>query len=182
MNSLFCPTCQNRIHNKARLCLHCLAARKPSRLRLIPPHPRMPALDSRLVAAWAYPFQLIEKAGGADLPRWRRLTWLELGVVFINPLALLLGPVYFVYLGMWKRALVLSATWLLMPAIWLLLVDHVVALHPHLPTPLSMQWLAVRPLAWLAIWMIAALVFAVNTNRDFYRKLEEQDVSSSFMW
>ncbi|RYX89442.1 MAG: hypothetical protein EOO28_33080 [Comamonadaceae bacterium] len=181
MTPTFCPIYTNRIHNKARLCLHCLAARHPSRLRTIPSHLRMPALDSRLLPAWAYPFQLIEKAGGADLPRWRRLSWLELVVVFVNPLALVFGPLYLLHLGLWRRAVATTAMWVLMPAVWLLLINHAVALLGDLPTQLSAQWLAVRPLACFALWLMAALAFAVRVNRDFCRKLEREEVETLYL-
>lgn len=175
MHTTFCPHCTRQIHNKARLCLYCLESRQPSRLHIAPPSPRMPGLDSRLVATWAYPFQMIEKAGGADLPRWRLLSVFQLMVIFFNPWALLLGPAYFIHLGLWQRAMAMSVAWLLRPAVCLLLLDQALALLASPHRDLLLHWLAVRPLVWACVWICAALAFSGRVNRDFYRKLERDE-------
>ncbi|RZL66155.1 MAG: hypothetical protein EOP81_01305 [Variovorax sp.] len=177
-----CPHCTNRIYNTAKICLHCLAASDPSRLRIAPPSTRMPALDSRLVGAWAFTFQVIARAGGADLPRLRLLTWAERLVVFFNPWALLLGPLYYLSIGLRTAALAMAAGWLLLPAGALLLLGRALKTFAGPQGALYLQWLSARPLAWLAVWLCAALAFAVRANRDFFRKLEREEAADEAKW
>ena len=170
---MFCRHCTNRIHNKAGLCLICLEEHDPRPRRIALPFPKVPSLDSELVERWAFCFQLIQKAGGASLPLWRQLSALEGLVVLFNPFALVLGPVYLVWLGLRRQAVLMSAIWLVLPALCLLLLNEVLALVSAQHPALWGNWLVVQPFAWGAVWLVAALVFAARTNLQFYRKLEK---------
>ena len=73
-------------------------------------------LKPRPHKTWAYRFHLIDKAGGARLPHWRRLSAIELFVVLFNPRTLLFSPVYFFWWGMWRQGVATALVGMLLPA------------------------------------------------------------------
>lgn len=61
---------------------------------------------------WKHRFRIIERAGGADLPRSRELSSSDRRAVRFNMLAFLLGPFYFLAKGLWRQALLYTVIWL----------------------------------------------------------------------
>lgn len=129
--------------------------------------PSIPIFRPRPPKTWAYRFHLIDKAGGARLPHWRRLSASELLVVLFNPRSLFFGPLYFVWLGMWRRGLAIGLLGLVLPAALLQLLKE---LHP-LCAGLELEALLAAGWAWcLLAWVVGALVgAALRVNLDYYR-------------
>ena len=73
-----------------------------------PPRDRISRLD--VGDGWKDVFRLIEKAGGAKLPRFRDLANKERRAIQSNWRAFFLGPFYFLAKGLWRPALVVFAT------------------------------------------------------------------------
>ena len=71
--------------------------------------PAASAPTKPLSLAWTRRFALIDQAGGPGLPRISDLTRRQRSQISFNFLAYLLGPIYYVYLGLWRQALTLTA-------------------------------------------------------------------------
>ena len=68
------------------------------------PADRISCLD--VAESWKVVFLLVEKAGGAKLPKFRDLSIKERRAIQANWRAFFLGPVYFLAKGLWRPALV----------------------------------------------------------------------------
>ena len=64
---------------------------------------------SAFSAVWQKRFALIDKAGGAKMPRFKELTFGERLAVNTNVLALFFGPFYYLAKGMWRKAIAITA-------------------------------------------------------------------------
>ena len=58
---------------------------------------------------WRKRFELIDKAGGAKMPRFKELSFGERMTVNTNVLAFFFGPFYYLAKGMWKKAISITA-------------------------------------------------------------------------
>lgn len=99
--------------------------------------------------AWKTRFRLIERAGGVKLPNLKALSFGQRMKVMFNVLAFLLGPLYYLTKGLWKKALVLFA---------ICVVVVVVA------------DLVMGDRFGNAIGIATGALFAVRANIDFYKK------------
>ena len=72
------------------------------------PVDRIARLD--VADSWKDVFRLIEKAGGAKLPKFRDLSIKERRAIQANWRAFFLGPLYFLAKGLWRPALVVFGT------------------------------------------------------------------------
>lgn len=67
-----------------------------------------PATLPSLTFTWTLRFALIDLAGGPSLPHIRQLTRAHRATLNFNFLAYLLGPFYYLHLGLWRKALTLT--------------------------------------------------------------------------
>jgi len=118
--------------------------------------PGVADIDSLSVSdSWKRKFKAMHKAGGPNLPNFKRLTSEERkDLSHFNVLAFLFGPFYYFVKGMWRKGLTLSV----------LCVVGVLALD------------AVMVLVGLgdftrASGFAAAAVWAALANRDYYAKM-----------
>jgi hypothetical protein len=54
---------------------------------------------------WKARFTLIEKAGGVKLTKLNQLSFSEKFTIIFNIWGLLFGPIYYLYLGLWRKAI-----------------------------------------------------------------------------
>lgn len=100
---------------------------------------------------WKERFALIEKAGGAKLPKLGELESAEKRKVLFNIWGLLFAPFYYLAKGMWKKAIVLAA----LSIVIALVIDAL---------------LGESRVVDLMTNLIAPALFAVRANVDFYKK------------
>ena len=93
-------------------------------------------------------FELIDKAGGPNLgPKVKLLTFQERLKVSFNFMGFLFGFFYYLYHGIWKKALTLTIITVVLSFIILLI----------LPT-------------FKMAWIIGPVIFATRANPDLYKK------------
>jgi hypothetical protein len=113
-----------------------------------------------LSPGWKHKFALIEKAGGAKLPRMKELKFGERMNVMFNIWAFLFGPIYYAVKGMWRKAIAYTVLAVLAST----LLDLLLELAGINPEPLS------RP---IGLGMAAA--FATLANISYYKKVMLSD-------
>jgi hypothetical protein len=64
---------------------------------------------AQLSASWQRRFSLIKQAGGPELSSIQTLSAGQTFRLWFNFLALLFGPLYYICMGMWRKALALTA-------------------------------------------------------------------------
>jgi hypothetical protein len=107
---------------------------------------------------WRRRFAAIEKAGGEGvrwgrrLPNARQLTWEDRGLMYANIWGFVFGPFYYLFLGMWRKAITLT---LVVLVIDLILVMAVYALN----FPIDDYF-----------WIVPSLLFSQGANLAYYRK------------
>lgn len=106
---------------------------------------------------WRRRFAAIEKAGGERVRWWRwpevnRLTAKEKRLITSNVWAFVFGPFYYLYLGMWRKAITLSLVALSLDVILGMAGDA-------LDVPVDRF-----------LWIVSAVIFKQCANVDYYRK------------
>jgi hypothetical protein len=109
-----------------------------------------------LPGRWVHTFFLLEAAGGIKLPRVGLLDFDERRRVVFNLAAFFLGPFYYLYLGMWRKALTLSLASLTLILIFLLMMGAA-----------GNQQAAL----YKATLLIGCGIFATRANIDYYKKM-----------
>jgi hypothetical protein len=106
---------------------------------------------------WRRRFAAIEKAGGERTRWWRwpeakQLTGKEKRLITSNLWAFVFGPFYYLYLGLWRKAVTLS--------IVALVVDVILGMAGDaLDFPIDHF-----------LWIVSAVMFRQCANVDYYRK------------
>ncbi|CAJ7338506.1 integron [Burkholderia pseudomallei] len=106
---------------------------------------------------WRQRFAVIEKAGGERVRWWRwpegkQLTGKEKRLITSNLWAFVFGPFYYLYLGMWRKAITLSLLALVIDAI------------------LGVAGDALGVSVDRFLWVVSAIIFRQCANVDYYRK------------
>ncbi|WP_157977955.1 DUF2628 domain-containing protein [Paraburkholderia kururiensis] len=112
---------------------------------------------AELPEKWRQRFAAIEKAGGEGVRWWRwpnakELTHREKRLITSNLWAFVFGPFYYVYLGMWRKAITLSLLALVIDAILVVAGDVL-----NMPVDNF-------------LWIVSAVMFRQCANVDYYRK------------
>ena len=113
----------------------------------------IPALSEK----WRLRFAVIEKAGGERArwwkwSEWKQLSWKEKRLITSNLWAFIFGPLYYVYLGMWRKAITLMLV--------VTVIDVIIGMTGDaLDVPLDKS-----------LWLVSALAFKQCANIDYYRK------------
>ncbi len=114
--------------------------------------------DSRdLSEKWQQRFRAIEKAGGERARWWRwpeakQLTAKEKRLITSNLWAFVFGPFYYLYLGMWRKAITLTLVVLMIDVILDMAGDALNFPVDHF------------------LWIVSAVMFKQCANVDYYRK------------
>jgi len=152
--AVFCSSCGKPIGAAAAVPLAGLGGTfEPASL----PPAAAPDDLAGLSEKWRLRFEAIEKAGGARarwwrLPGARDLTWKEKRLVTSNLWAFVFGPLYCLYLGMWRKAITLTLV--------VLVIDVILGMAGDaLNVPLDKS-----------LWIVSALTFKQCGNVDYYRK------------
>jgi len=104
--------------------------------------------------SWKRKFRLIEKAGGPRQPNLKALSSGERLKIGFNILAFLLGPLYYLAKGMWKKAIALFGAC----ALAILVIG------------LALNFVGLGKLG-NALGYGAAAIFAVRANIDYYKRM-----------
>jgi hypothetical protein len=165
----FCEQCGAQLGASAAFCSGCgkpvaVAASTPTVTSASPlaqsefaaPAPANDNLAG-LSDKWRRRFAAIEKAGGERTRWWRwpeakQLTRKEKRLITSNLWAFVFGPFYYLYLGMWRKAITLS---------FLALVIDVI---------LGMAGDALNVPVDNFLWIVSAVMFKQCANVDYYRK------------
>ncbi|KGX07415.1 zinc-ribbon domain protein [Burkholderia pseudomallei] len=112
---------------------------------------------AELPEKWRQRVAVIEKAGGDRVRWWRwpevkRLTGKEKRLITSNVWAFVFGPFYYLYLGMWRKAITLSLLALVVVVI------------------LGMAGDALNVPVDSFLWIVPAVMFKQCANVDYYRR------------
>jgi len=145
----FCEQCGVQLGADAAFCNSCANAAIGS----VAPADALAGLPEK----WRRRFAAIDKAGGEHTRWWRwpnakALTRKEKRLITSNLWAFVLGPFYYLYLGMWRKAITLSLVALAIDAI-------LGAAGDALNIPLDHF-----------LWLVSAVMFKQCANVDYYRK------------
>lgn len=156
MAMVFCRGCGKEIHETAPTCPHCgapqLLAAKSS-----PTVASQAAVQPETVSAgWQRKFALIEKAGGPKLPQSKALSFGERMKVVFNVWGFLVGPLYYLLKGMWKKAIVLT----------------LIAFAIILVLELLLQAMQMSD---LSTYFVAPAIFGSRATIDYYKKVVRGD-------
>ena len=152
----FCPACGESVPAIATFCGACghsLAATSKDTTA------QRPALDAPPLAAepitphWQMRFTLIERAGGAKLPKIRDLVFGERRKVIFNWLAFFFSSIYYLVKGMWRKAISLTVLTLVI-AIFITVVCSAFGFSVE-----------------SYLWMLAPIIFGTRANVDYYKKV-----------
>lgn len=150
---VFCRGCGHSIHQTAPSCPSCGAVQNLGSSPSIGYESKTE--QEQLSGTWQKRFALIEKAGGHKLPAIKHLSFGERWTVYVNWLAMLFGPFYYLAKGMWKRAITLTAMFIFI----LILLDAFIS-------TLNITPIKTISLAWLWSW---------GANVHYYRKIRMND-------
>lgn len=168
MGMVFCRGCGNQLEQTAAFCGRCGAAQgaatgsatgaaqakpasqAPDQKVRQPASP--PSSGAAISKSWQRKFALIEKAGGPDTPLSKQLDLFDRMRVNFNVWALLLGPIYYVAKGMWRRAITLLIVCVVIGVIAVIILE---ALHKNTNV----------------VDILAPIIFAVRANTDYYKKI-----------
>lgn len=164
----FCEQCGTQLLESALFCAGCgkaitstpvLRAMAPDAARSSLGASRPATVDdfAELPEKWRHRFAAIEKAGGERTRWWRwpeakQLTGKEKRLITSNLWAFVFGPFYYLYLGMWRKAITLSLV--------VLLIDFI----------LDMAGDALNFPVDHFLWIVSAVMFKQCANVDYYRK------------
>lgn len=145
----FCQHCGSQASETTEFCYNCGADVTAAAIAL-------PAISH----AWRTRFALLHKAGGAAMPQSIELTLAERAAVRFNVLAFVLGPIYYVAMGMWKKGVSLALLSVLLIGLAHLLLGAVDLAHSGLA--------AIAYLIW-------PLLFATRANIDYFTRVVLHD-------
>lgn len=91
MGMVFCRGCGKEIHESAPTCPQCGAVQEVTK-------------QANISETWKRKFNLIEKAGGSELPNIKALTFGEKFAINFNIWGMIFGPFYFLVKGMYKKS------------------------------------------------------------------------------
>lgn len=164
----FCEQCGTPLLESALFCAGCgkaIASSAASRAialdaaRSMLGSPRAATVDdfAELPEKWRQRFAAIEKAGGERARWWRwpeakQLTGKEKRLITSNLWAFVFGPFYYLYLGLWRKAITLSLVVLVLDVILGMVGDA-------LNIPIDNF-----------LWIVSAVMFKQCANVDYYRK------------
>lgn len=175
MNHVFCRACGKQVDSTAQFCPNC-GANQGQAVAPAAPAVAAPTVTPVFAAAapvaaptapttsapaeqidalvWQARFALIEKAGGAKVPKLWSMPPKEILIIRWNLWAFLFGPFYYWSKGMWKKGLTLSAIGLLM---------------------LFLGAVVFEAIGWDAdmLWFVPAGILAGNANASYYRRIKE---------
>ncbi|MCA8258266.1 DUF2628 domain-containing protein [Burkholderia sp. AU31624] len=165
----FCEQCGTQLGASAAFCSGCgkpaavpaatlavTPANPPTRPEFVAPAPAPDNLAG-LSDKWRRRFAAIEKAGGERTRWWRwpeakQLTGKEKRLITSNLWAFVFGPFYYLYLGMWRKAITLS--------LLALVIDVLLGMAGDaLSVPVDNF-----------LWIVSAVMFKQCANVDYYRK------------
>ncbi|MGF6611857.1 hypothetical protein OKW45_006779 [Paraburkholderia sp. WSM4175] len=165
----FCEQCGTQFGASAAFCSNC--GKSVAILTSTPPVSSLgqPVQQARTAPAqatdnlaepsdkWRRRFAAIEKAGGERVRWWRwpeakQLTGKERRLITANLWAFVFGPFYYLYLGMWRKAITLSLAALVIGVI------------------LGMGGDALNVPIDNFLWIVSAVMFKQCANVDYYRK------------
>ena len=165
----FCEQCGAQLNTGAAFCSSCgKPAGRPATASLAVPQGTFePASESAAAAPtddlaglsekWQLRFAAIEKAGGERTRWWRwpeakQLTSKERRLITSNLWAFVFGPFYYLYLGMWRKAITLTLV--------ALVIDLI----------LGMAGDALNVPVDNFLWIVSAIMFKQCANVDYFRK------------
>ncbi|CAM2194061.1 DUF2628 domain-containing protein [Paraburkholderia kururiensis] len=145
----FCEQCGAQLGADAAFCNGC---GNPA-TGLATPSDALPGLSAK----WRQRFAAIERAGGEGARWWRwpnakELTRRDKRLITSNLWAFVFGPFYYLYLGMWRKAITLTLLALVIDAILGMAGDV-------LNVPVDGF-----------LWIVSAVMFRQCANVDYYRK------------
>ncbi|GAB2867445.1 hypothetical protein GCM10027277_40610 [Pseudoduganella ginsengisoli] len=147
----FCQHCGSQASDTTDFCYNCGADVTAAALAL-------PAISD----AWRTRFALLHKAGGAAMPQSIALSMAERAVVRFNVLAFVLGPIYYVAMGMWKKAVTLG-----------LLALALIGVIQMLLAALNLSHSGLAAMAYL----ILPVTYAARANIDYFTRIVLHDDS-----
>ena len=123
----------------------------------VPPAP-VPVESSGLAEKWQRRFAAIDKAGGERVRWWKwpeakQLSAKEKRLITSNLWAFVFGPFYYLYLGMWRKAMTLTLVALVIDLILGMAGDAINVPLDHF------------------LWIVSAVMFKQCANVDYYRKM-----------
>ncbi len=148
MTKVFCRGCGIEMLETASACSACGAMTNPE-------YSSTKATDTSVQAvsdAWKQKFALIEKAGGAQLPKIRELAFGERFKIIFNVWGFLFGPIYYFAKGMWKKGIVIFAIGMAL-IVTLSMICDAAGISDAITT------------------FIVPAIFARRSNIDFYKKI-----------
>jgi hypothetical protein len=175
----FCEQCGTQLAAVAAFCSGCGTAVKAAAMPQVVSQPAfqpdptpagvaLPQTDTASQAAptddlsglsekWRRRFAAIEKGGGEGVRWWRlpnagQLTGEDRRLIFLNIWGFFFGPLYYLFLGMWRRAITLTLV--------VLVIDLILVMAGYaLNFPIDDY-----------IWVVGSVFFSQSANRDYYRK------------
>lgn len=112
----------------------------------------MEAAAIEVSEGWKKKFALIEKAGGPALPDLKSLSVMERIKVGFNVLAFVLGPIYYIAKGMWRKGITLFLIMAVVVLVIALAFDGIASAEKFSK-------------------FFGPFLFATQANRDYYRKV-----------
>ena len=163
-NFVACVGCGHQLHYTAPTCPKCGAPQAvasvsagASRTEQQQSTPGTASVD--VSEGWKEKFALIEKAGGPGMPNKASLTRDEKWAIKANWLGFFLCALYYFYLGMWKKAITYTVLGLLLTFALAILFEVV------------LEW----PGGSKYLFLIVPALFMERTNRDYYKKVMQND-------
>lgn len=162
----FCEQCGTQLGERAAFCAGCGKEAPTGASAEVRERASQQAFAASAAASideggypekWRQRFAVIEKAGGEHVRWWRwpegkQLTGREKRLITSNLWAFVFGPFYYLYLGMWRKAITLSLLALAIDAILSVAGDA-------LGVPVDRF-----------LWVVSAIIFRQCANVDYYRK------------
>lgn len=111
-------------------------------------------LPENISQLWRIRFDLIEKAGGPELPQHKRLRISERLRVMFNFWAFVFGPLYYIAKGMWRKAIAIFS-----PGLALFILITMLAPDGELDFIMS------------AVNSATVATFTLRANISYYRKM-----------
>jgi hypothetical protein len=162
----FCEQCGTQLGEGAVFCAGCGKEASTGALRGMRESAEGPTIDVSTAPAadsggfsekWRQRFAAIEKAGGERTRWWRwpeakQLTGKEKRLITSNLWAFVFGPFYYLYLGLWRKAITLLVV--------VLVIDFILEIVGN----------AVGFPIDRFLWLVSAIMFKQCANIDYYRK------------
>lgn len=154
----YCTKCGNAIVVTEKFCANCGNAvhKQNAPQNLSSKQASFEATPNDLSGAWKNKFRLIQAAGGPKLSKIKELPMSERQTVVFNIWGMLFGPLYYLYLGMWKKAIPLFC----LTIIGLMVLEMLFRKFGIRPTALN---------------FVGGMLFAVRVNVDYYKNIVLRD-------